>query len=98
MSFTGNFMGADEALAFGLVNHVVPHDELLPFTRQIATDIIGNEQDGGRQIRATYAEIAHDADGWATEAREGLAWRETMFSAEKVAERREKIRARGQSQ
>jgi len=98
MSFTGNFMGADEALAFGLVNHVVPHDELIPFTRQIATDIIGNEQDGVRQIRATYGEIAHDTDGWATEAREGLSWRQTMFSAEKVAERREKIRARGQSQ
>ena len=30
MSFTGNFMLADEALAFGLVNHVVPHDESDP--------------------------------------------------------------------
>lgn len=36
MSFTGNFMGAEEALAFGLVNHVVAHDELMPFTRSIA--------------------------------------------------------------
>ncbi len=36
MSFTGNFMLADEALAFGLVNHVVPHAELLPFTRRLA--------------------------------------------------------------
>ena len=33
MSFTGNFMLADEALAFGLVNHVVPHADLMPFTR-----------------------------------------------------------------
>ena len=46
MSFTGNFMLADEALAFGLVNHVVPHADLIPFTHQIALDIIGNEQDG----------------------------------------------------
>ena len=51
MSFTGNFMLADEALQWGLVNHVVPHDELLPFTRKLATDIIGNEQAGVRQIR-----------------------------------------------
>jgi enoyl-CoA hydratase len=36
MSFTGNFMLADEALAFGLVNHVVPHADLIPFTRQLA--------------------------------------------------------------
>ena len=55
MSFTGNFMLADEALAFGLVNHVVPHAELIPTTRRLALDIIGNEQAGVRQIRSTYA-------------------------------------------
>ena len=40
MSFTGNFMSADEALDRGLVNHVVPHPELIPFTRSIAADIV----------------------------------------------------------
>ncbi len=39
MSITGNFVDADEALRLGLVNHVVPHDELLPFTRALARDI-----------------------------------------------------------
>jgi enoyl-CoA hydratase len=39
MSITGNFVGADEALRFGLVNHVVPHAELLPFARTLARDI-----------------------------------------------------------
>ena len=52
MSFTGNFLSAEEALQFGLVNHVVAHDDLLPFTRSLATDIIGNDQAGVRQIRA----------------------------------------------
>ena len=33
MSLTGNFVSADEALRLGLVNHVVPHEELLPFAR-----------------------------------------------------------------
>ena len=56
MSFTGNFLDAAEALQFGLVNHVVPHDELIPFTRKIAADIINNDQAGVRQIRATYGE------------------------------------------
>ena len=70
MSFTGNFMDAEEALRFGLVNHVVPHDELIPFTRQLAADIGDNEPDGVRQIRATYNEIAmHDRD-WETESRD----------------------------
>jgi len=98
MSFTGNFMSAEEALHFGLVNHVVAHAELLPFTRSLATDIIGNEQDGVRQIRATYAAIAHDDDAWEQEARDSRAWQRTMFSPDKVAERRAAIQSRGRTQ
>lgn len=98
MSFTGNFMLADEALHFGLVNHVVAHDELLTFTHQLAADIVGNEQDGVRQIRETYDAIATDDDDWETESRDGRAWRRTQFSPEKVAERRERIQSRGTSQ
>jgi enoyl-CoA hydratase len=98
MSFTGNFMSADEALQLGLVNHVVPHDELLPFTCQLAADIVGNDRDGVRQIRQTYAAIAHDDDAWETEARDARAWRRSQFSAEKVAARREAIQARGRNQ
>ena len=98
MSFTGNFMSAEEALQFGLVNHVVAHDELLPFTRALAADIVGNDQDGVRQIRATYAAIAHDDDAWEQEARDARAWQRTMFSADKVAERRAAIQRRGRSQ
>lgn len=98
MSFTGNFMSAEEALAFGLVNHVVPHSDLLPFTRRIARDIIGNDQPGVRQIRRTYRDIHASADGWAIEARDGAEWRRSSFSPEKVAERRAKIQERGRNQ
>ena len=98
MSFTGNFLSAEEALQWGLVNHVVPHEELLPFTRQLATDIAGNEQDGVRQIRQTYAQIAHDDDAWEAEARDSRAWRRSQFSPEKVAERRAAIQERGRTQ
>ena len=98
MSFTGNFMSADEALQFGLVNHVVPHADLIDFTRHLATDIIGNEQDGIRQIRATYDTIATNDHDWETESRDGRAWRRTQFSPEKVAARRERIQSRGKTQ
>ena len=98
MSFTGNFMLADEALARGLVNHVVPHAELMPFTRRIALDIIGNDQPGVRQIRRTYRDIHAAADGWSIEARDGAEWRRNSFSPEKVAERRSKIQERGRKQ
>jgi enoyl-CoA hydratase len=39
LSITGNFVDATQALRLGLVNHVVPHDELLPFTRSLVVDI-----------------------------------------------------------
>jgi enoyl-CoA hydratase len=95
MSFTGNFMLADEALAFGLVNHVVSHADLIPFTRQIALDIIGNEQDGVRQIRSTYATHAQEMDKWEHESAVGAQWRTAQFDPKKVAERRAKIMERG---
>lgn len=98
MSFTGNFMDADEALAFGLVNHVVAHNDLMPFTRQIARDICGNEQDGVRQIRSTYDAIATDDDAWESEARDGRAWLRHHFTPDKVESRRARIQARGQQQ
>lgn len=98
MSFTGNFLSAEEAFQWGLVNHVVAHDELIPFTRQLALDITGNEQDGVRQIRATYAAIAHDDDSWEREARDSRAWQRAQFSPEKVAARRAAIQARGRTQ
>lgn len=98
MSFTGNFLSAEEALQWGLVNHVVPHAELLPFTRRLALDIVGNDQAGVRQIRRTYAAIHAEAEGWAVEAADAAAWQREMFRPEQVAERREAIQARGRAQ
>jgi enoyl-CoA hydratase len=40
LSITGRFVEADEALRLGLVNHVVPHDELLPFVRKLAESVV----------------------------------------------------------
>ena len=97
MSFTGNFMLADEALQFGLVNHVVAHDELLPFCRKLATDIIGNDQPGVRQMRATYDEITRDHVGWQTEATNAARWQREMFSVEQVEARRRAIQERGRT-
>jgi enoyl-CoA hydratase len=98
MSFTGNFMLADEALQFGLVNHVVAHDELIPFTRKLAADIIGNDQRGVRQIRKTYAEINAEEDSWQIEQTDSAAWRRSMFSSENVEQRRIAIQERGRQQ
>ena len=98
MSFTGNFLLAEEALQFGLVNHVVSHADLIPFTRQLARDIIGNDQPGVRQMRATYGEITAEESGWKIEATNAGRWQRENFSAEKVEARRLAIQQRGRQQ
>lgn len=44
MSFTGQSISAQQALRYGLVNEVVPHEELMPRSRQIAADICVADQ------------------------------------------------------
>ncbi|MEJ6511839.1 MAG: enoyl-CoA hydratase-related protein, partial [Acidimicrobiales bacterium] len=39
LSITGNFIDAATALQIGLVNHVVAHEELVPFSLQLAEQI-----------------------------------------------------------
>jgi enoyl-CoA hydratase len=40
LSFTGNYLSADQALAWGLVNRVVEPDDLLPVCRTLAAEIL----------------------------------------------------------
>jgi enoyl-CoA hydratase len=54
MSLTGNFMGAHEAFARGLVNHVVAHAELLTAAEKLAADIVGNDQPAVRSLKRLY--------------------------------------------
>jgi enoyl-CoA hydratase len=101
MSATGNFLDAATALAWGLVNHVVPHDELLPFTRALAADIVSNDQAGVRRIFQTYAEGSEATAGeaWAIEARAAAEWlRSGGGQADEVERRRAAIAARGRAQ
>jgi enoyl-CoA hydratase len=98
MSFTGNFMLADEALRCGLVNHVVAHEDLLPFCRRLAADIIGNDQAGVGNIRGTYAAIHADEPSWEIETTRAAHWRRQMFDPAGVAARRDAIQARGRLQ
>jgi len=100
MSTTGNFLDAHAALLFGLVNHVVPHEELLPFTRSIATDIIGNDQRGVRRMLETYDAVTGTtvADGWKVERRMSGEWQAMGFDPAEVERRRTAIMERGRQQ
>ena len=101
LSLTGNYLDAKTAEAWGLVNRVVPHDELIPTVRGLASDIIGNDQPGVRQILATYEATAGTTvdEAWTIERDRGRAWlRDSEFTPDRVAQRRAAIQARGRSQ
>ena len=53
---------------------------------------------GVQTIRNTYSITTTDTDAWVTEAAEAKAWRKRSFSADAVAERRDKIMQRGRAQ
>lgn len=101
LSVTGNFLDAPTALAWGLVNHVVPHDDLLAFCRQLAADIVSNDQAGVRRILATYAEQQRLDRGGALDL-ELAASRDWLRggggAAEAIEERRGRIMERGRAQ
>ena len=100
MSLTGNFLDAAEALQFGLVNHVVPHGELLPTARRLAADIVGNNAPAVRELLASYKAIATMtvADGLRHEARVGREWSRRTYEPGAVEARRQKIMERGRTQ
>ncbi len=56
MSASGRFVDAGLALKWGLVNHVVPHEDLLPFTIQLARDCVSDGSAVG-QMLDTYSRI-----------------------------------------
>jgi len=51
LSLTGNFMTAQEAYKFGLVNQVVEPEELLPLAEKLARDIISSDQRTVRKVK-----------------------------------------------
>ncbi len=100
MSATGNFLDAATALQWGLVNHVVPHRELLGYARGLAADIASNDARAVRRIYATYDDnsLGTGRDGWETEGRVVAEWNDGRFSPTDIESRRAKVAERGRGQ
>ncbi|WP_426571682.1 enoyl-CoA hydratase [Aquihabitans sp. McL0605] len=100
MSATGNFCDAQKALEWGLVNHVVPHDHLLPFTRGLAADIVSSDQRAVRQIYDTYARGSRVTvgDAWMVENDVAAAWQGQGLDPDEIERRRQGITDRGRGQ
>jgi enoyl-CoA hydratase len=99
LSLTGNYLSAERAEAWGLVNRVVPPDELLPTCRALATDMLGCVPEAmrgyKRVIDAGYATTFSEAM-----AIEGRAAREQVKSVtpESLSNRRQGVQERGRAQ
>jgi enoyl-CoA hydratase len=100
LSTTGNFLDAPTALAWGLVNHVVPHDELVPFAQRLAADIASNDQTGVRRMLQTYDEgvLVSGEEAWAIEGRVAGEWQAGGRDGADIEARRRAVTERGRSQ
>jgi enoyl-CoA hydratase len=99
LSLSGNFLDAATAERWGLVNRVVPADELLPAARKLAADMASIDP----AFAAAYKKLIDD--GFAATFAEGLELETARSSAanrtvtpDEVAKRREAVQARGRKQ
>ena len=99
LAFTGNFLDAETAERWGLVNRVVEPAELLPLARKLASDMAGIDPD----FLGLYKRLIDD--GYAASFGEGLAMEARRSSAansavapEEVEARRMAVQERGRGQ
>jgi enoyl-CoA hydratase len=99
LSMTGNFLDAQTASDWGLVNRVVPANELLAQARALARDI----ESADSAFLMTYKKLIDD--GYALPFGEGMALEHSLSSKlnaevtpEAVEQRRAAVQARGRTQ
>jgi enoyl-CoA hydratase len=98
LSLTGNFLSAADARQHGLVNHVVAHDELLPFARRLAADVVGNDPVGVRRLLAHYKQIANAATLDEAHLIEGVMAETWAQGVSSTGARRAAVTSRGRAQ
>lgn len=100
MSVTGNFVDAQLAYDWGLVNHVVPHDDLLAYCRQLAADCRTVDQLAVRRMLSTYDRnsLVTTSEAWVIEDEVSRSWEGPGFDPAEIERRRAGIMERGRSQ
>jgi enoyl-CoA hydratase len=99
LSATGNFLDASTAYEWGLVNHVVPHEDLLGFTLALAEDVAGNDPAGVAHVFRTYDEgmSCTRAEALEIETRRSMEWLGSRDQGD-LDDRRRAVTERGRSQ
>ena len=100
MSLTGNFVDAATACDWGLVNEVVPHEELLPRSLALAGAIAESDPAAIAELRSMYEALAHrgDEESYRDEARWSRRWMAERFDGAALEARRSGIIERGSTQ
>lgn len=99
ISLTGNFVSATQALEWGLINRIVPPQDLLDTARALADDMLSCVPD----TLAAYKQLIDD--GYATTFADGLKLEDTrgraanrQVSGAAVEQRRAAVQQRGKQQ
>ena len=99
LSFTGNFLDAEQALAWGLVNRIVAPEDLVPTCRALARDMLSCDRATLLAVKRVYDE------GYRVTLGEGLRIEGRVSTEharavrpEQVAARRQGVQERGRSQ
>lgn len=99
LSFTGNFLDAETACRWGLINRVVPAADLVSVAKALAAEMAGIDPDMLRAYKALidtgYAQSF--GEGLASEQRVSKA-RNSQVSGNEVEERRKAVMERGREQ
>ena len=99
LSFTGNFLDAQTACQWGLVNRVVPADELLTAARALAHDMAGIDPAMLQAYKALIDEGYAQTFGAALETEHRVSSaRNAQVSGGEVEERRRAVMERGRGQ
>ena len=100
LSLTGNYLDAQTAYAWGLVNRVVDEKDLLPTCEKLAADILTTEPITRGAIRDIMDRGWHSTleEGLSIEHAANRAHAKSQVRADKVAARRAQIQDRGRDQ
>lgn len=100
MSLTGRPLDAKTAEAWGLVNHVVGHEDLLGFAFDLARDITAGDRQAVSEILGVYNSAARHRQrpAWDLELQTARAWLEHgRGTAADIDQRRSGVIERGQA-
>ena len=100
MSLTGNYVDAATAEAWGLVNRVVAHEDLVPTCLALGRDIASTNPEASRRLLGLYEATAETTldEGWRLEGEAARAWSREQLDPAAVGAVRDQVIARGRSQ